>query len=72
MTTRHAITILMTVIVAGATLSGLLCTGVYAQMNVWLSVAEMHQAMLIAAFAGFFVSVLGGVIYLLMWEDRMI
>ena len=72
MTTRHAITILLTVIIAGATLSGLLCTVVYAQMHVWFSVAEMHQALLIAAFAGFFVSVLCGVIYLLMWEDRMI
>ena len=72
MTTRRALTVLLTIIAGGATLSGLLCTVVYAQMHIWFPVAEMNQSMLVAGFAGILVSILCGVIYLLMWEDRMI
>jgi hypothetical protein len=72
MTTRHARTIFFTIIAGAAFFGGLLCTVVYAKMHIWFSVAEMQQAMVFAAFAGFLVSFLCGIMYLVLWEDKLI
>jgi hypothetical protein len=72
MTTKHALTILLSIIAGAAFFGGLLCTIVYAHMHIWFSVAEIQQTMVVASFSGFLVSILCGIMYLVLWEDGLI